>query len=197
MKNNKNITPVPTEKTAQKRGRGPVQRYDDAIEGTAKEKKELAMTVGNNVLTFYKMGMDRVKTATELQDRIVDFFEACAKTGQFPSVEKMCLAIGYDRRTVWDWEVGRHCGLVQDSTLSVSDIVKRAKEFLASYDAEAAMAGKLNPVLYIFRSKNYYGLQDKQEISIEPKQPLGDQRSMEEIAASVPDIAQIEMDMED
>lgn len=182
---------VPTKR----RQKGAVQRYDDAIKGTDKEKKELARTVGNNVLTFYKMGMDRVKTATELQDRIVDFFEACAETGQFPSVEKMCLAIGYDRRTVWDWEVERHCGLVQDSTLSVSDIVKRAKEFLASYDAEAAMSGKLNPVLYIFRSKNYYGLQDKQEITIEPKQPLGKTKTMEEIAASVPEL--LEMDAEE
>lgn len=183
------------EAPAKRKGKGIASKYEDAVEGTDSEKKEIAKTVGSNVLAFYQMGMNRVKTATELQERIMEFFEVCASTGQFPTVEKMCLAIGYDRRTVWDWEVERHCGLVQDSTLSVSDIVKRAKEFLASYDAEVAMNGKLNPVLYIFRSKNYYGLQDKQEITIEPKQNDLQQMTPEDIAASVPEL--LECDMQD
>lgn len=183
------------EAPAKRKGKGIASKYEDAVEGTDSEKKEIAKTVGSNVLAFYQMGMNRVKTATELQERIMEFFEVCASTGQFPTVEKMCLAIGYDRRTVWDWETERHCGLIQDSKCPVSDIVKRAKEFLASYDAEVAMNGKLNPVLYIFRSKNYYNLQDKQEIAIEPKQTFAEQKTMEEIAASVPEL--LDSDLED
>ena len=44
--------------------------------------------------------------------------------------------------------VAEHHGIVSGDDAAA--IIKRAKEFLASYDAEAAMAGKLNPVLYIF-----------------------------------------------
>jgi len=41
--------------------------------------------------------------------------------------------------------------------------------------------GKLNPVTYIFRSKNYYGMKDQQEHVITPNNPLGDATSPEEI----------------
>ena len=194
MNNNKesnNIQAFPTSvpKKREGKGRGVAKKYDDAVEGTIEEKKEIAKQVGQNVMVFYQMGMERVKTTTELQERIIQFFNTCIETGQFPSVEKMCLAIGYDRKTVWSWETERRTSqLVQDSPLPVVDIIKKAKEFLASYDAEMAMSGKLNPVLYIFRGKNYYQLQDKQELTIEPKQALGEQKSMEEIAASVPEL---------
>ena len=49
--------------------------------------------------------------------------------------------------------------------------------------------GKINPVVYIFRAKNYFGMKDQQEVVLTPNQPLGDapdQKQLEErIAGSV------------
>ena len=49
--------------------------------------------------------------------------------------------------------------------------------------------GKINPVVYIFRAKNYFGMKDQQEVVLTPNQPLGDspdQKKLEErIAGSV------------
>jgi hypothetical protein len=53
-------------------------------------------------------------------------------------------------------------------------MIKKAKELLASFDAQMVTEGKINPVVYIFRAKNYFGLQDKQEYVLTPNNPLGD-----------------------
>ena len=59
--------------------------------------------------------------------------------------------------------------------------IKRAKEFLASYDANMVATGKLNPVPYIFRAKNYYGMRDQQEYVLTPNHPL-DSANVDEVA---------------
>lgn len=171
-----------------KRGKvgNPGMKAENALSGTDEEKRAIVRQTMRNCLTFYQM--DRVGTATELQERLQEFFNTCADTGQYPTVEKMCLAIGYSRQTVNDWENRVHCGLVEDSNSPVSDIIKKAKEFLATFDAELVISGNMNFLAYCFRAKNYYGMQDKQELTIEPKQAFGEQKSMEEIAASVPEL---------
>jgi hypothetical protein len=44
------------------------------------------------------------------------------------------------------------------------DIVKKAKDFIANYDAILAASNKINAAVYCFRSKNFYGMKDVQEI---------------------------------
>lgn len=190
VNNSNEVQFIPTEPpTKPKKRRGnPATSVEGMLADLPEDERRAVISQAlNNNLMFYKM--ERVKSTSELQDRILEFFETCVDTGQVPTVEKMCLAIGYDRKTVWAWENGtRVPGLVQDSPLSAVDIIKKAKEILAGYDAEMAANGKMNAVLYFFRAKNYYGMQDKQELTIEPKQALGEQKSMEEIAASVPEL---------
>jgi hypothetical protein len=81
----------------------------------------------------------------------------------------MCLAIGYDRTTVFDWITGR-CGCGISSV--APDILKKAKNLIASLDAELAQEGKIQPVVYMFRAKNYYGMKDQQDVVVTPN-PAG------------------------
>ena len=69
--------------------------------------------------------------------------------------------MGYPRQTIFRWE--------QDVTSRRGDIIKKAKETLAAFDTGLVMQGKLNPIPWIFRAKNYYGMTDQQQITIEPK----------------------------
>ena len=75
---------------------------------------------------------------------------------------------GYTIATVWDWEHGRN--KAQPET---SEIIKKAKEFLRVFDAKLLLEGAVNPVAYIFRAKNYYGMKDQQEYVLTPN-PMGD-----------------------
>lgn len=165
---------------------------ESSIPGSSENKAELASTTMNKCMIFYEAGERRVKSTSELQDRIKWFFNKCAETGQFPTVEKMCTSIGIPRKTIWEWTAGRNgSSLIQDTDLSAGEIIQLAKDVLASYDSELVMQNKLYPASWIFRAKNFYGMADKQEFVVEPKNPLGEEIPMEEIAARIPeDIAE-------
>lgn len=116
------------------------------------------------------------KTDEECMQRLVDFFDYYANTEGvgIPTVEKMCLALGADVNTVWDWQQG-----TKGENRSV--IVKRAKQILSAIDADLVLNGHINPVAYIFRAKNYYGLKDQQDVVVQAKNIFGDNVSREEI----------------
>ena len=117
------------------------------------------------------------KTEEELCERLNWFFRTCQETNQLPTVEKMCLALSMPRSTVFDWESGNTRGLGP----ATSDILKKAKNLIASLDAELAQEGKIQPVVYMFRAKNYYGMKDQQDVVVTPNQ-----------AGNMPDRATIE-----
>ncbi|MDY2627015.1 MAG: hypothetical protein SOW08_01670 [Lachnospiraceae bacterium] len=169
---------------------------ENSISNSSENKAELASKTMKNCMIFYEKGRERVKSTSELQERIIWFFQKCAESGQFPTVEKMCTAIGIPRKTVWEWTSGRNgSSLVQDTDLSAGEIVQLAKDVLASCDSELVMQNQIYPATWIFRAKNFYGMSDKQEITIEPQKPLGRTMSMEELRASVPEL--LESDLAD
>lgn len=138
------------------------------LEGGSSAKKEDVSRILANCLKWYNL--PQVKTLQELEQRIGEFFVTCISTGEIPTVEKLCLAIGYDRRTVWTWESGE-----ATSTLGAGamDIIKKAKNFLATFESEMVTEGKINPVVYIFRAKNFFGMKDVQDYILTPNNPMG------------------------
>lgn len=129
-----------------------------------------------DTLNAYKQ--TRVRSDEELEQRLSDYFTYCAANDIIPTVEEMCLYTGYSAFTVHDWETGRRKGFSPET----AQIIKKAKSFLAVFDAKMVITGKLNPVAYIFRAKNYYGMKDQQDITVSPADPLGDTLTREEIA---------------
>ena len=69
----------------------------------------------------------------------------------------LALAVDYDRRTLFEIQNG-------NQNQPFMDIVKKAKDFIANYDAILAASNKINAAVYCFRSKNFYGMKDVQEI---------------------------------
>lgn len=98
------------------------------------------------------------KTEKEMEKRIEDFFTLCAEASLPPTVEGLALATGYDRKTLFDLEYQRN-GVVH-----YSDLIKRAKAFIANYDAVSGISNKMNSAIYAFRAKNIYGMRDVQEV---------------------------------
>jgi hypothetical protein len=121
--------------------------------------------------------MEKVHSDEELLDRLDQYFTRCAAKDIKPTVEEMCMYTGYVRSTIWDWETGRKGGF----SPRTGDIIKKAKEYIALFDARLLLEGKLNPVSYIFRSKNYYGMKDVQDVVLSPNNPLGDGMSPEDV----------------
>lgn len=152
---------VRTETSKPKRGVGnPATSRAGLI--TTDEDRQFVAGLLSETLHAYKQ--PKVKSDEELQERLNDYFQHCADTGQIPTVEEMTLFVGYSRAYLWDLETGRRKGF-SDST---ADIIKKAKEFLATFDAKLAVTGKMNFLAYCFRAKNYYGMVDKAEYVIAP-----------------------------
>ena len=118
----------------------------------------------HNILAVSKAFDSPPKNDDELCDRLNWFFQTCAETNQLPTVEKLCLALSWSRQHVFELEVGNRPGF----SSVTSDILKKAKNLIASLDAELAQEGKIQPVVYMFRAKNYYGMKDQQDVVVTP-----------------------------
>lgn len=139
------------------------------IEFHADGKKEEISQILGNCLRWYKM--EKVQSIDELRERVEAFFVSCFERGEVPTWEKLCLATGYHRITCWEWATGQTTSQLGSEA---GNILKKAKDFLATFESEMVTNGKINPVVYIFRAKNYFGMKDQQEYVLTPKQPLGD-----------------------
>jgi len=128
------------------------------------EKSEIGKFINDSYRWF---NYPLVTSDEECVERLNEFFRVCNETNTFPLVENMALALGTVRKTVWDWEQGK-LGVVRQN------IIKKAKEIMGGIDANLVQAGKIPQITYIFRSKNYYGLKDTQEMVLTPNNPLGD-----------------------
>lgn len=135
----------------------------------------------NTIMGLYKLPKIDKNDDEAVERRIMEFFEYCAANDLKPGVESMSLAIGVDRRTLYDWETGAARG----NNPRRSEIVKQAKRTLSAYLEYLAQNGKINPVTAIFLFKTQFGLIETTHIEIGSAQPLGDQLSPEEIAKRV------------
>ena len=96
---------------------------------------------------------DRVKNDEELLERTELFFTMCEETGQQPLWELYCSSLGYSVETIRLWANGTQTGFSEDT----KGILNLARQTIMSIDASAASEGKMQPIVYIFRAKNYYG----------------------------------------
>lgn len=89
------------------------------------------------------------------------------------------------RVTVFEIISGKHRGF----SPATANILKKAKNLIASLDAELALDSKIQPVVYMFRAKNYYGMKDTQdvEISAKPMVEQADHAVLEAKYAELPD----------
>ena len=145
------------------KGRGGKNNFPSSkVAVETEEDKQLVSKLLSEVLVEYKQ--PKVKSDEELAERLNDYFMRCAARGQVPTVEEMCMSTGYTYATCYDWEVGRNKGFSSET----SNIIKKAKEMLKTFDAKLVISGKLNFLAYCFRAKNYYGMVDKQEMVVTP-----------------------------
>ena len=110
-----------------------------------------------------------VKNPEELRARVVDYFALCAEHDMKPGVAALSLALGLDRRRLWEMNTGvstRNTTFPQEC----KDIVKTAYDSLEVLWESYMTNGKINPVSGIFLGKNNFGYRDQQEHIIAPGQ---------------------------
>lgn len=124
------------------------------------ERKDYNRNLLTHLVNLYKQ--PRVETEEDVIQRTKDYFEACAMRGIKPTIEAYALALGISRVTLWNWENEKTRGPAG------FNVIKRAKDIIAAYDAQLAMDNKVFPGTYAFRAKNYYGMKDQQDVVVTP-----------------------------
>lgn len=127
---------------------------------------------------IYDMPKIDINSDEQVEQRINDYFDYCIEAQLRPTVEGLSLALGIDRKTMYNWETGKTRAQFSDYRLHV---IKKAKDYIAFLMSDLVMEGKINPVTWIFYAKNYFGMSDKQEVILTPNNPLGENVSQEEI----------------
>ena len=148
---------------AQGKGRGGKNNFPTKIPEpqTIEELRERQRLL-KEALHAYRM--PKVTSDKELADRFDEYFEWCIENDVLPTIEEMFLYTGYGYNGLYDIETGRSKGFSPNT----SKIIKKAREIIKSIDAKMTASGEINPIVYFFRAKNYYGMVDKVEHVIAP-----------------------------
>lgn len=130
-----------------------------------------------------------VRTNEELMKRIEEYFSIVQGRRVPPTVEEFCLYLGLSVQGVRD-RINCVVSGFPDIQMygTTSEILIRAMDVLHTADAIQAMRKMSDNSVYIFRSKNYYGMQDTKDQPITINLTTPDALPPEQIAKLLPEL---------
>jgi hypothetical protein len=111
-----------------------------------------------------------LKDPQQVIDRLNEYFQIHADNDMKPTVAGMGMALGLDRRRLWEIKTGNfgtQKSLEELPTLT-KDSIKKAYKLMENLWENYMQNGKINPVSGIFLGKNNFGYQDKTEYVVTP-----------------------------
>lgn len=157
------------------RGMGGKKNFLSLGIGDSPEDKALISKIISESRVAFKM--PKPKSDEELEARLDSYFAFCEERGCVPTVEELGMYIGYSRFWMRDIREGRCNGF----SPRTRETITKVSEFMASIDAKLVMAGKVRDAIYIFRSKNYHGMKDEQELTVSANTGSEQEMSKEQI----------------
>ena len=161
---------------------------DEVVEQIVKKKKK--PRGGNNILTDAALNVEvgdntkyvllgaklfnlppiDLKQPEQVKERLNEFFQIHADADMKPTVSGMGMALGLDRRRLWEIKTGAKMGGHTEYDLPTATVVsiKKAYEYMEILWENYMQNGKINPVSGIFLGKNNFGYQDKTEYVVTP-----------------------------
>lgn len=140
--------------------------------GTYNNDKSKSYMANPQVKEFNKALRDRVfnsagvgrpykwNNVQEVEEDIVKFFELCDRTNTIPTVINLSVWLGCNKDTIY--------AHANDSNSPFSDLFKNVLSMFHGTLENSSISGAVNPVLYMFLSKNYFGMRDDKNINIAP-----------------------------
>ena len=131
-------------------------------------------------LAIMQMPEINLQDPREVQQRVVEYFQLCAEHDMKPGVSAVALALGMDRRRLW--EINTDQDYQANIPIECKRIIKNVYTSLDVLWESYMQNGKVNPVSGIFLGKNNFGYKDQQEYVVTPNQ-MGEAASPDVIAA--------------
>ena len=108
----------------------------------------------------------------DVEDRVLQYFKHCYDDDMKQSVAGLALALGIDRRRLWEMGQLENQSLSIQTTPEVREVIKHAYVMLNSQMEDYMMGGKIHPVSAIFLMKNNMDYKDQSELTLTPNMPL-------------------------
>lgn len=109
-----------------------------------------------------------IKNPEQMRSRVIEYFQLCADHDMKPAVAALALALGIDRRRLWEIKTGQT--KQADIPAECKTVICNAYESLELLWETYMQNGKINPVSGIFLGKNNFGYKDQQEHILTPNQ---------------------------
>lgn len=136
-----------------------------------------------------------LKDPDAVKQRVNDYFVLYASYDMKPTVAGLGMALGLDRRRLWEIKTGNHTSSTPKLPPSVEDTIKKAYKLMENLWESYMNSGKINPVSGIFLGKNNFGYQDKTEYVVTPNTQRDSDYDPEDIRRRyLPDGATIDSD---
>ncbi len=123
-------------------------------------------------VSLYLMNLPKIDLhdADAVMERLNEYFTYMAMQDMKPTIAGISMALGIDRRRLWEIKTGNTQGRGDINTLpgEVRDAIKKAYLVMENLWESYMLHGKINPVSGIFLGKNNFGYQDKQEMVLTP-----------------------------
>ena len=123
-----------------------------------------------------------LKDPEQVNTRLNEFFAIHAEADMKPTVSGMGMALGLDRRRLWEIK-SDVADRNQDLPALTRDYIKKAYVYMEILWENYMQNGKINPVSGIFLGKNNFGYQDKQEMVLTPNSRNDSDYSVDDIKA--------------
>ncbi len=108
-----------------------------------------------------------LKDPEQVIERLNQYFKIHADNDMKPTVAGMGMALGLDRRRLWEIKTDA-TDRNQDLPTLTRDSIKKAYKLMENLWENYMQNGKINPVSGIFLGKNNFGYQDKTEYVVTP-----------------------------
>lgn len=92
------------------------------------------------------------------KEECAEFFRLCYEFDIIPSVACLSVYLRVDKETIYS--------NMNNPSSPVANCLKNAVNLCHSLQEESTLHGNINPVLYMFLSKNYYGLKDTNTLNL-------------------------------
>ena len=126
-----------------------------------------------------------LKNPEQVQARLNEYFKIQYDADLKPTVAGMAMALGVDRRRLWEIRSGNYhtSKSLTDLPTLTTDYIKKAYDFMENLWENYMQNGKINPVSGIFLGKNNFGYQDKTEYVVTPNVQNDSDYNKEDIMA--------------
>lgn len=134
-----------------------------------------------------------------VQTRLTEFFQLYARNDMKPTVSGMGMALGLDRRRLWELKTGNYGTGTPNLPMECVDSIKKAYKLMENLWETYMNSGKINPVSGIFLGKNQFGYQDKMEYVVTPNTKPDSDYSEEDMRKRymIEDGSEVEATLED